>query len=75
MQTKRIPGFPLILFGREYWNGLLHWMKSTLEKNKLISPTDLQLFTVIDDPKEAVDVILEYMRKVGPPDIVPHSVG
>jgi uncharacterized protein (TIGR00730 family) len=75
VQTKRIPGFPLILFGREYWNGLLHWMKSTLEKNKLISPTDLQLFTVIDDPKEAVDVILEYMRKVGPPDIVPHSVG
>ncbi|MGD0814939.1 MAG: TIGR00730 family Rossman fold protein [Verrucomicrobiota bacterium] len=75
VQTKRIPGFPLILFGHEYWNGLLHWMKSTLEKNKLISPTDLQLFTVIDDPKEAVDVILEYMRKVGPPDIVPHSVG
>jgi hypothetical protein len=75
VQTQRIPGFPLILFGHEYWNGLLRWMKTTLEKDKLISPDDLQLFTVTDAPQEAVDLILDYMRKVGPPDVVPHSVG
>jgi uncharacterized protein (TIGR00730 family) len=75
VQTQRIPGFPLILFGHAYWNGLLRWMKTTLEKDKLISPGDLELVTVTDDPKVAVDLILEYMRKVGPPDVVPHSLG
>ena len=50
-------------------------MKTTLEKDKLISPDDLQLFTVTDDPQAAVDLILDYMRKVGPPDVVPHSLG
>jgi len=75
VQTQRIPGFPLILFGQEYWSGLLRWMKTRLEKDKLIGPGDLELVTVTDDPKVAVDLILEYMRKVGPPDVVPHSLG
>ena len=75
VQTRRIPGFPMILFGHEYWNGLLRWMKATLEKDKLISRGDLKLVTVTDDPQVAVDLILEYMRKVGPPDVVPHSLG
>jgi uncharacterized protein (TIGR00730 family) len=75
VQTQRIPKFPLILFGRDYWSGLLHWMKGTLEKGRLIGPADLQLVTLTDDPKEAVDLILDYMRKIGPPDIVPQTVG
>ena len=75
VQTQRIPSFPLILFGREYWSGLLRWMKTTLEKDKLISRGDLDLVTVTDDPKVAVDLILEYMRKVGPPDVIPHTLG
>ncbi len=75
VQTQRIPGFPLILFGREYWSGLLRWMKARLEKDKLISRGDLKLVTVTDDPQAAVDLILDYMRKVGPPDVVPHSLG
>ena len=75
VQTQRIPGFPLILFGHEYWDGLLHWVKTRLEKDKLISPGDLKLVTVTDDPKVAVDSILEYMRKIGPPEMVPHSIG
>ena len=75
VQTKRIPGFPLILFGHEYWNGLIHWMKATLEKDKLIGPGDLQLFTITDDPQAAVDIILDYLRKVGPPEVSPRAVG
>jgi uncharacterized protein (TIGR00730 family) len=75
VQTQRIPGFPLILFGQEYWRGLLRWMKTTLEKDKLISPGDLDLFTVTDDPKVVIELILDYMRKVGPPEVPPHSLG
>jgi uncharacterized protein (TIGR00730 family) len=75
VQTQRIPGFPLILFGCEYWSGLLHWMKTRLEKDRLISPGDLKLVTVTDDPKLVVELILDYMRKVGPPDVIPHTLG
>ena len=42
-QTQRIPRYPMILFGREYWQGLLSWMKGTVEKEKFISPGDLEL--------------------------------
>jgi hypothetical protein len=71
VQTERIPQFPLILFGRQFWKGLLQWMKTTMEqKNKFISHGDLDLVTITDDPEEAINVILEYERRVGPPAIV-----
>src|SRR5712672_1397142 len=71
VQTQRIPEFPLILFGKEHWKGLIRWMKERLEATKFISPGDLDLFKVTDDPQEVVDIILEYERRVGPPEIVP----
>ncbi|MSU63140.1 MAG: TIGR00730 family Rossman fold protein [Pedosphaera sp.] len=70
VQTQRIPHFPLILFGKDYWNGLLKWMKNTIEKSGMISPGDMDLFTVTDDPEEAVNVILDYLRRVGPPETI-----
>jgi uncharacterized protein (TIGR00730 family) len=74
VQTQRIPAFPMVLFGRKHWNGLLKWMKSRLEeKTGYISPGDLDLVTVTDDPQEAVEVILEYERRVGPPELVPKA--
>jgi uncharacterized protein (TIGR00730 family) len=74
VQTERIPEFPLILFGRRFWKGLLQWMKATMqEKNRFISPGDLDLVTITDDPQEAIDVILDYERRVGPPAIVPKA--
>jgi uncharacterized protein (TIGR00730 family) len=74
VQTQRIPRFPLILFGRDYWSGLVRWMKSVLEKEKNISPGDLDLFVLTDDPKEVVDRILNYMKEVGPPVVTPRAL-
>src|SRR5256714_8877190 len=55
VQTGRIPEFPLICFGREYWSGLFKWLKSRMEeKNKFISPGDLDLVKVVDNPQEAI---------------------
>src|SRR5258706_1847041 len=68
VQTERISQFPLILFGREYWKGLLRWIKSTLEKNRFIGPADLDLLTVTDDPGAAIRLIVDYQRRLGPPD-------
>jgi uncharacterized protein (TIGR00730 family) len=73
VQTQRIPQFPLILFGARYWQGLIRWMKVQLEDTQFISPRDLDLFKVTDDPQEAIDIILDYERRVGPPEVVPKA--
>jgi uncharacterized protein (TIGR00730 family) len=73
VQTRRIPEFPLILFGRKHWSGLLDWMKQQLEATKYISPRDLELLALTDDPQEAVDLILDYERRVGPPEVIPRA--
>ena len=73
VQTRRIPRFPLILFGRKYWRGLIRWMESTLEEGAFISPGDLKLLHLTDDVGEAVEIVLDYQRRVGPPDMVPKA--
>ena len=73
VQTQRIPQFPLILFGAEHWRGLLAWLKERLEKNKLISPGDLELVKVTDDVNEVVEIIRDYERRVGPPGTLPKA--
>ena len=73
VQTQRIPKFPLILFGRDYWKGLLSWMKARLEKDGMISPDDLNLIAITDDPEEAIEIILDYLRRVGAPEQTPKA--
>lgn len=73
VQTHRISRFPLILFGKTYWAGLLKWMRGTLEKNSYISPGDMDLVHLTDDPAEAVESIMDYLRRVGPPEQVPQA--
>jgi uncharacterized protein (TIGR00730 family) len=73
IQTQRIPQYPVILFGSDYWNGLLRWMKDRLEAPKFIGSNDLELFKVTDNVEEAVEMILDYKRRVGPPEIMPRA--
>jgi uncharacterized protein (TIGR00730 family) len=71
VQTRRIPAFPLILYGRDYWSGLMRWMKARLEeKHEYISPGDLDLVRVVDSVDEAVRIVLDYKMRVGPPQVV-----
>ncbi|HTH46371.1 MAG TPA: TIGR00730 family Rossman fold protein [Candidatus Limnocylindria bacterium] len=71
VQTRRIPAFPIILFGTGFWRGMFDWISSTLEPAGTISPGDLDLLRVTDDPAQAVKWIVEYRRTVGVPDQVP----
>jgi uncharacterized protein (TIGR00730 family) len=74
VQTQRIPSFPLILFGSDYWEGLLKWVKSAMRgKHNYISPNDLDLVTVVDKPEQAIERILDYERRVGPPAALPQA--
>mgnify|MGYP001233699039 CR=1 FL=1 len=74
VQTQRIPKYPLILVGKDFWSGLLKWSKSTLEKGGYISPGDMGLLTLTDDTKEVVDIVLDYKRRVGPPPVIPKTL-
>jgi len=58
IQTKKIRNFPVVLFGSEYWGGLLDWLKSTMVAEGNIAPGDLDLFVVTDSPQEAADYIV-----------------
>ena len=73
IQTRKISPFPMILFGRSYWSGLLKWIKSVLDQSGFISPGDMDLYSLTDDPKEAVEIIMRYVRQVGPPETVPKA--
>ena len=65
--------FPLILMGLEYWKGLLKWME-TLQKQRFISPGDNKLFTLTNDPEQAIEILLEYQRHVGVTPMVAKAV-
>lgn len=64
IQTGKIGRFPIVLVGKEFWQGLVDWIEDkVLEEQKNISPEDTKLFTVVDTAKEAVDVINEFYSK------------
>jgi uncharacterized protein (TIGR00730 family) len=57
IQTGKISQFPVVLFGTHYWAGLVRWMQARVLGEKKISPSDLNLLVITDDPTEAADVI------------------
>jgi uncharacterized protein (TIGR00730 family) len=57
IQTGKISQFPVVLFGTHYWAGLVRWIQSRVLGEQKISPGDLDLLVITDDPKEAADVI------------------
>jgi uncharacterized protein (TIGR00730 family) len=64
IQTRKIGKFPIILVGRDYWQGLIHWIKETMiQKEKNASPEDLDLFSLVDTPTEAVKAIDDFYSK------------
>jgi uncharacterized protein (TIGR00730 family) len=60
IQTGKVQHFPVVLFGKSYWRGLLDWLKKTPLVEKKIGREDLGLFTITDDVDEAVSVILAH---------------
>ena len=73
IQTRRIPRFPLILVGRDYWKGLIDWLRSTLEARGMISPGDIDFLRLADSTDEVLRIILDYREMVGIPESVPEA--
>ena len=59
IQTGKIYQFPVILFGRHYWAGLIRWLQSRVLVERKISPGDMDLMLLTDDPEEAAHAVIE----------------
>ncbi|MGY1592893.1 TIGR00730 family Rossman fold protein [Geodermatophilus sp. SYSU D00708] len=59
VQTRKVTRFPVVLYGSEYWSGLVDWIRDTMVPAATIHASDLDLFTVTDDVDEVVRVIQE----------------
>ena len=67
IQTLKQASFPVILMGSDFWDGLIKWIKETmLKKHKYISPEDLDVYTIVDDPQAAVEIIVNFKEAQGP---------
>jgi uncharacterized protein (TIGR00730 family) len=56
IQTGKVRHFPVVLVGTQYWSGLIDWVRDQMLARGLISPADLQLITLTDDPQEVVRI-------------------
>jgi len=63
VQTGHNIKYPIVLVGKEFWGGLIDWIKETLVSSGRVSEKDLDLFRVVDSAVEARDKILEYFNK------------
>jgi uncharacterized protein (TIGR00730 family) len=58
VQTKKVTSFPVVLLGHAYWDGLVDWLRSTVLPGGKVNARDLDLFSVTDDPAEAVRIVM-----------------
>ncbi|MDA8299845.1 MAG: TIGR00730 family Rossman fold protein [Deltaproteobacteria bacterium] len=60
IQTGKTKPFPVILYGSDYWKGLIDWIKSNTLKKSYISSKDFDIIKIMDDPDEITDFILNF---------------
>jgi uncharacterized protein (TIGR00730 family) len=65
VQTDKIDHFPIVLYGSEYWKGLLDWLKNTLNPAGTIAENDLALLQLADDPATVARLVIDNSRKHG----------
>ena len=64
IQTQKIGRFPIVLVGTKFWSGMVDWLREVVyQREKNISEEDFDLFHLVDDPQEAVDIIDDFYSK------------
>ena len=63
IQTGKVEHFPVVLFGKTHWEGLMRWTRDRLFEEGMIAPDDLRLLSFTDDPAEAVDTVIDCHRR------------
>ncbi|MCA1632879.1 MAG: TIGR00730 family Rossman fold protein [Acidobacteria bacterium] len=68
IQTRKIRNFPVVLYGSEYWGGMVRWIEETMLGSGYVSERDLKLLHVTDSPSEAVEIVVrsqDSLHKLG----------
>jgi len=63
LQTGKSELFPVVLVGKQYWQGLLDWLENTMLVEGCIDKNDFNLFTLVDSAEEAADIIIQHHKK------------
>lgn len=63
IQTKKIGKFPIVLVGKDYWSGLIDWIKGTMMHSQNISEKDLDLISLVDTAEEVIKVVDAFYKK------------
>ena len=64
IQTGKVLHFPVVLFDSDYWAEMLDWIRDELLRERMISPDDVDLLALTDDPVEAVELVIDcYTRR------------
>ncbi|HEU5132563.1 MAG TPA: LOG family protein, partial [Pyrinomonadaceae bacterium] len=59
IQTKKIRNFPIVLFGSQYWSGMLDWLRAVVLTDGKISEHDMDIFHITDSPAEVVEIVTQ----------------
>ena len=65
IQTHKIETFPIILVGKEFWGGMVEWIKTTLINEGNISPKDLDLIHLVDNSDEVIEILNSFYKESG----------
>ncbi len=65
VQTHKITRFPIVLFGTDYWSGLVQWLRDSLLESGKISPGDVDLLYVTDSVDEVIDIVVRAAESRG----------
>ena len=57
IQTKKIRGFPVVLVGKDYWQGMIDWLKKSVLVQGIISSEEIDLMQIVDEPEEVCAII------------------
>jgi uncharacterized protein (TIGR00730 family) len=63
IQTKKISDFPVILYGSEYWGGLVDWLRARVLAENNITQADVDSIYVVDEPEKVRDIVVAYREK------------
>ncbi len=63
IQTKKINPFPIYLMGKDYWSDMIEWMKKSMLSHNCISPADLDMLLITDDPQEVANGIERHYQR------------
>ena len=64
VQTKKVFSFPIVLVGKEYWSGLIEWIRASAAQSHMINMSDLDYLTLVDTPEDAVEAVTNGIHRL-----------